>query len=180
MLRRSWYFVFLERNYPDIYSHSKPEIDKFLPELYKFEHGIPYDTKYIMQLFSEMLTSFVTNNPGRRIYDTWEIEQNKNEPFAQDFKRVPDGLIFRLVDKDSVQNNVIKDYKTYDFSFTPTDNTDYYHQTLMLSYASMLTGSASYLVSVNRLDEAKKYINLALTALPTYPQALELKRKFNL
>lgn len=180
LLRRSWYYIFLERNYPDIYNHSKPEVDRFLGELYKFEHNIPYDTKYIMKLFSDMLTSFVTNNAGRRIYTTWEIEQNKNEPFAADYIRVPDGLMFRLVNKDSLQNNYVKDYKLYDFSFTPTDIKDYYHETLMLSYAVMLTGSANYLVSLNRIDDAKKYLNLALTAVPNYPQALELKRKFNL
>ena len=99
LLRRSWYFKFLEKNYPDIYNNSKPEIERFLPELYKFEHNIPYDTKYIMKLFEEMMTSFVKNNPGRRIYSTWEIEQNKNEPFAQDYLRIPDGLLFRITAK---------------------------------------------------------------------------------
>jgi Protein O-mannosyl-transferase TMEM260-like len=180
LLRRSWYFIFLERNYPEIYNNSKPEIEKFLGELYKFEHNIPYDTKYIMKLFGDMLTSFVTKNPERKVYDTWEIEQNKNEPFATNYARLPDGLLFRLVNPDSLQNKSLHDYKIYDFTFTPTDKNDYYHQTLMLSYASMLTGSANYLVSVNRFDDAKKYLNLALTAVPNYPQALEVKRKFNL
>jgi hypothetical protein len=180
LLRRSWYFIFLERNYPEIYNNSKPEIERFLGELYKFEHNIPYDTKYIMKLFSDMLTSFVTKNPGRKIYDTWEIEQNKNEPFATNYARLPDGLLFRFVNPDSLQNVTLNEYKVYDFSFTPTNINDYYHQTLMLSYATMLTGSANYLASVNRLDDARKYIELALKAVPNYPQALDIKRKFNL
>jgi hypothetical protein len=74
LLRRSWYYTYLERNYPEIYNNSKAEIERFLSELYKFEHNIPYDTKYIMKLFSELLTSFVENNQGRRIYTTREIE----------------------------------------------------------------------------------------------------------
>ncbi len=180
LLRRSWYFTFLERNYPEIYNNSKTEIEKFQAELYKFEHNIPYDTKYIMRLFSELLTSFVADNPGRRIYTTWEIEQNKNEPFAAAFSRIPDGLLFRLVNADSLKNSPAQDYKIYDFSFTPVKEEDYYHKTLMMSYAMMLTGSAGYLVTVNRIDDAKKYLSLALTAVPNFPQALELKKKFNL
>jgi hypothetical protein len=179
LLRRSWYYIFLERNYPEVYNNSRPEIEKFLKELYKFEHSIPYDTQYIMKLFTDMLTSFVTKNPGRKIYDSWEIEQSKNEQFAVNYERIPDGLLFRIVNPDSLHNNVLSDYKVYDFTFTPTENDDYYHRTLMMSYAMMLTNSAVYLASVNRQQDAIKYINLALTAVPTYPQALEVKRKLN-
>ncbi len=180
LLRRSWYFTFLERNYPEIYNNSKPEIDRFLTELYKFEHNIPYDQKYIMQLFSDLMTSFVTKNQGRRIYTSWEIEQNKNEPFALNYSRIPDGLLFRLVNTDSLKAHPITDYTAYDFSFTPVAKNDYYHETLMLSYAMMLTNSASFLISLNRLEDAKKYIGYALLAVPSFTQALEIKRKFNL
>jgi hypothetical protein len=177
LLRRSWYYIFLERNYPEIYNNSRPEIEKFLKELYKFEHNIPYDTQYIMKLFTDMLTSFVTKNPGRKIYDSWEIEQNKNEQFAVNYPRIPNGLLFRIVNPDSLHNNVLNDYKIYDFTFTPTNNADYYHRTLMTSYAMMLTHSAIYLASINRRQDALKYIDLALTAIPDYPKALEIKRK---
>jgi hypothetical protein len=54
LLRRSWYFTFLERNYPEIYNNSRAEIERFLPELYKFEHGIPYDAKTIMGAYSNL------------------------------------------------------------------------------------------------------------------------------
>jgi hypothetical protein len=180
LLRRSWYLAFLERNYPEIYNNSRTEIEKFMVDLYKFEHNIPYDTKTIMKSFEEMMTSFVKNNPERKVYTTWEIEQNKNEPFAADYVRVPDGMMFRLVNKNSIVNNKVPDYKTYDFSFTPVSKSDYYHETLMLSYAMMLTASAEYLAANNRMDEAREYISLALTAKPNYPQAMELKKKFNL
>ncbi len=180
LLRRSWYFKFLENNYPEVYNNSKAEIERFLPELYKFEHNIPYDTKSIMKLFEEMMTSFVKNNPNRRSYITWEIENNKNEPFAQDFTRVPDGLLFRMVPKDKLKNNQVDDYKIYDFAFTPVAPKDYYYETLMRSYAMMLTGSASYLLSAGRTEDAKKYLELALIAMPNFPQAVELKKKNNL
>ena len=180
LLRRSWYFKFLEKNYPEVYNNSRAEIDRFLPELYKFEHNIPYDTKQIMRLFEDMMTSFVKNNPNRRVYSTWEIEQNKNEPYAQNFMRVPDGLLFRLVPKEQIVGGQVQDYKTYDFTFTPLVSKDYYHETLMRSYAMMLSSSAAYLVTAGRQQEAKKYIELALVAMPNFPQAIELKNKYNL
>jgi hypothetical protein len=179
LLRRSWYYKFLEKNYPEVYNNSKAEIDRFMPELYKFEHNIPYDPKTIMKAFEDLMTSFVKNNPNRRIYSTWEIEQNKNESYAQNFMRVPDGMLFRLVPKEQVSNGQVTDYKIYDFLFTPIAPKDYYHETLMKSYSIMLTASASYLVSTGREQDAKKYLELALLATPNYPQAIELKKKLN-
>ena len=180
LLRRSWYFKFLEQNYPEVYNNSKPEIDKFLPELYKFEHNIPYDQSYIMKTFEDMLTSFVTKNPDRKIYDTWEIEQNKNEYFARDYSRIPDGLLFRLVKFKDPNDKKLDDYQIYNFNFTPATSHDYYHDLLMNSYSIMLTLSAEYLASHNRIDDAKKYLNLALTANPVNSRAVELKRKLQL
>lgn len=178
LLRRSWYFKFLQNRYPEVMNNSKPEIDKFLVELYKFEHNIPYDQPNIMKLFEEMLTSFVTKNPERKVYTTWEIEQNKNEAFARDYIRIPDGLLYRLVKNDNPNSYKVNDYKLYDFSFTPTNIKDYYHETIMGTYASMLTASAGFLVSTyNRTEDAKKYIDLALYAIPNFPKAMELKRK---
>ncbi|MCX7877481.1 MAG: DUF2723 domain-containing protein [Ignavibacteria bacterium] len=180
LLRRSWYFMYLEKHYPEIYNNSRKEIEAFLAELYKFEHGIPYSTPYIIQLFEDLLTSFVKNNPERKFYVSWEIEQNKNEPFARDYTRIPDGLLFRLVHKDSLVNGFVDDYKIYDFGFTPVTKKDYYHETLMKNYSMMLTASANYLASNGRTDDARFYINLALKALPEYAPAHDIKKKYGL
>jgi len=146
-------------------------------ELYKFENDLPYNTVTIMKAFENMLSSFVRNNPGRRVYTSWEIEQNKSESFAAEYARIPDGLLFRLVHMDSLDNI---DYKTYDFEFTPVTKNDYYHETLMNTYTMMLTASAKYLLSRNRTVEAGKYLELALLASPGDKTAVELKSKYGL
>jgi hypothetical protein len=69
--------------------------------------------------------------------------------------------------------------RVYDFSFTPVSIKDYYHETIMNTYAQMLTNSAYYLFTQNRIEDARKYVELALSAKPGYPQALELKRKIS-
>ncbi len=180
LLRRSWYFTFLERNYPEIYNNSRPEIEKFLVLLDRFEHNLPYDVNSINKYYADMLTSIVTNNPGRKIYETWEIPQNRNEPFATGYLRVPDGLLLRLMKPEEVKDNYIPDYKTYDFQFTPTTQDDYYHKTIMGSYSMMLTRSANILIAAGRTEEAKKYLDLALLAEPNYQLAIDAKKKNNL
>jgi hypothetical protein len=177
LLRRSWYFKYLEKHYPDVYNNSRKEIESFMNELYKFENDLPYNTVTIMKAFENMLSSFVRNNPGRRVYTSWEIEQNKSESFAAEYARIPDGLLFRLVHMDSLDNI---DYKTYDFEFTPVTKNDYYHETLMNTYTMMLTASSKYLLSRNRTVEAGKYLELALLASPGDKTAVELKSKYGL
>lgn len=176
LLRRSWYFTYLQRHYPEIYENSKHEIERFMAELYKFEHGIPYDTKIIMKAFADVLTSFVERNPGRNIYTTWEIEQNKDEAFAPNYQRIPDGLLNRLVKNDDFKR-MKGDIKTYDFVFTPTQEKDYYHETIMQTYAMTLSNSANFLWQLGRTADARKYAELALTAKPGTPQILDLLNK---
>lgn len=180
LLRRSWYLLFIQRNYPEVYNNCKDDIERFLVELDKFEHNIPYDQKVIQKAFEDMMTSFVKNNPTRKVYTTWDIEQNQNEAFARDYQRIPDGMMFRLVSKVGLTNSILPDYKTYDFNFTPVTKTDYYHETLMLSYAIMLTASAEYLAAFNKPEDAKKYLALALIAKPDFAKALEVKKKYSL
>ncbi len=175
LLRRSWYFIYLERHYPEVYNNARKEIEIFLAELNKFEFGIPYDQKTIMKAFQDMLTSFVVNNPNRKSYMSWEITQNTQEVFAPDYAKIPDGILIRLVDSKKIQNNIPEDYKLHDFNFTVTKKKNYYHETLMLTYSRMLFESASYLNTINRKEDAKKYLALSLKANPDFPQAKQLK-----
>jgi transmembrane protein TMEM260 (protein O-mannosyltransferase) len=175
LLRRSWYYVYLQRHYPEVYENSKPEIERFLAELYKFEHNIPYDQKTIMKAFNDLLTGLVEKNPSRKVYTTWEIEQNKDEVFAQNYERIPDGILLQLFKKESTGKK--SELKTYDFNFTKLNKEDYYHETIMNTYAFMLASSANHFYSQNRIEDARKYVELSLKAKPDLPQALELKKK---
>jgi hypothetical protein len=180
LLRRSWYYKYIEHNYPEIYNNSRKEIERFLAELYKFEHGIPYDQQTITQAYSDLLTSFVTRNTKRSFYCTWEIEQNRNEPFAMNYVRIPTGLLFQLINKEAVEQKTERVfYKLHDFQFTPIEARDYYYNTLMYAYGGMLTNSAKYLASIGKFKEANYYLDKALTAMPNYKDALELRKLIN-
>jgi len=178
LLRRSWYFVYIKRHYPEIYNNSKAEIERFLAELDKFEHGTPYDQPTIVKAFEDMITSFVTNNPARKVYTTWEIEQNKQEYFAKEYMRIPDGLLFRLIKANLYNTQALTDYKIHEYKFSPVLKNDYYHETIRLTYAMMFTSTAHFLIANGKQEEAKGYVKLALDAKPNYPQAMEIKQKY--
>jgi Protein O-mannosyl-transferase TMEM260-like len=93
LLRRSWYFLQLERRYPWLIQHSKAKVDAYLKELYQFEHELPYNPAAIQSKYVEMIQSFVANSINSRpVYVTPEIEPE----FTTGFARVPEGLAFRL------------------------------------------------------------------------------------
>jgi len=93
LLRRSWYFLQLEHRYPWLIQQSKPEVDAFNQELYKFEHDLPYNPAVIQSRYVEMIRSFASKSMvSRPVYVTPEIEPE----FTTGFQRVPEGLAFRL------------------------------------------------------------------------------------
>jgi hypothetical protein len=83
LLRRSWYYTYIQRHYPEIYNNSKAEIDRFLPDLDKFEHDLPYDQASIMKSFEELQTSFVVNNPNRRYIQHGKSNKTKTSPLPK-------------------------------------------------------------------------------------------------
>jgi hypothetical protein len=70
LLRRSWYYAYLERQFPDTIARAHPQVDAFLQELTAWEHdpGLyarsPDLTRRISSRFQEMLRAFVDTHPG--------------------------------------------------------------------------------------------------------------------
>lgn len=59
LLRRSWYFPFLRKRNPGLYSSCKPAIDAFLQELAKYEEGKTYDGNLITEKYVAMLNGLL-------------------------------------------------------------------------------------------------------------------------
>ncbi len=92
LLRRSWYFVQLEKMYPEVARRSRHEIQSFLIELDKFEQGVPYDVAMIEGRYTQLLKSFMERNADRPVFVTPEIE----EQYTAGTIRIPEGLVLRL------------------------------------------------------------------------------------
>ncbi len=98
LLRRSWYFHVLEQRYPWLIEDSRREVEAFLKELYKFEHDLPYAYEVIEGRYAAMIRSFIERSMvSRPVYVTAEMEPQ----YTAGFRRVTEGLAFRLVRADS-------------------------------------------------------------------------------
>ena len=149
LLRRSWYYLQMEKNHPLLYEKSKNEIAAFLQELYKFEHELPYDPAVIEARYNRMIDSFVDHNiDSVPVYVTGEIEPH----LASHYRRVPEGLAFRLY-ADSIYHPL----EFPSFMYRPYRKKDMYTQQLQAIYGRMLMFRASYEQSHGRPDLASGY-----------------------
>ncbi len=137
LLRRSWYLEQIRIDHPDIYEASRPEIEVFLAELWKFEHDVPYDPAAIEAAYNGMINSFIDRSwPRRPVYLTIEIEQQ----FAPGYIRVPEGLAFRLYRTPPPPGK--KAFE--DFTIRPFDHPGRLVDGIKGMYAAMLINRARY------------------------------------
>jgi tetratricopeptide (TPR) repeat protein len=111
LLRRSWYFAYLRREYPDLMQQTRDEVDAFLEDLTQWEQD-PERYQRVRALneridtrFRDMIIAFVREHLRTGpVYITQDIALNRS---AQDFRLtqalaaayqlVPQGLVFELV-----------------------------------------------------------------------------------
>lgn len=97
LLRRSWYFQSLQQEYPWLVERSRAEVDAYLRFLDQFEHGTLKDVAGIQSAFVAMLNSFVTRNPERRAFLTFDDRMdNDAKSMLPGMLRVPRGLLYEL------------------------------------------------------------------------------------
>jgi hypothetical protein len=110
LLRRSWYFDYLQRSYPDLIERSRDKVDAYVAELRKWEQDPDLYaqntvlTQRIENAFQQMLRSFVNRElEVAPVYVTADLilakeSQNINfiEWLTHNFQAVPHGLVFQL------------------------------------------------------------------------------------
>jgi hypothetical protein len=104
LLRRSWYFGYLERRYPTLIDGARESVDLYLADLTAWEHNPalyaqPELNRRIEERYQGLLSSLVRvaleSGPA---YTTQEIalEGNTAQLLAREYSLVPTGLILRL------------------------------------------------------------------------------------
>jgi hypothetical protein len=166
LLRRSWYFVELERRYPLLISGSRKEVDAFLSELHKFEHELPYDAGTIQSRYVEMIQSFITRSIGiRPVYVTTEIEPE----FTAGLQRVPEGLAFRVYN-DTLGHTM----RSVPMTFRSFERQGRLEDALVNMYASASTTQGVYWLQSGNVDSAKSALREAMKFNPSAPDARNL------
>ena len=183
LLRKSWYIKYLQQHYPEMYSRSAAEFTVYYNELLRFEQNSDrytapkteadkQDVLKIQKAFADVLTSIVVRNPERNFYVTYEIEQEKQERFANDYTRIPEGLLFRYTKEKSYDNFVMPDYK-----FEITADPQYHTSFIMNAYYNAYINRANYLMNYSKFDEAEALLNIASNIVPKAPEVGQLRNK---
>ncbi|MBI5470829.1 MAG: DUF2723 domain-containing protein [Ignavibacteriae bacterium] len=166
LLRRSWYFKQLEHQHPWLVEKSRPEIEEFLKELYKFEHELPYDSRVIEGRYIEMIRSFIMNNINSRpVYVTTEIEQE----FTAGMQRVPEGLALRVYN-DSLRHEM----RNVPFAFRPFERHGRLEDALVNMYATACNAQGVYWAQIGNIDSARTAFRVALQYNPNSIDAKSL------
>lgn len=110
LLRRSWYFDYLRRAYPDLIERSRDKVDAFVAELKQWERNPEAYAnnaslaQRIDSKFQAMLQSFITSRDERApVYVTSDVMFNTEgqdteltQWLGSNYQLVPHGLVFRL------------------------------------------------------------------------------------
>jgi hypothetical protein len=109
--RRSWYLDELEHNHPEFMAKVRPEVERFRPQLYKFEHGLDYVSAEIDGAYTGMIDAMINKNiDSRPVHITGEIDPG----MSARYQRVPYYLTMRLM-RDSAY--IPMEFPKYQFHF---------------------------------------------------------------
>lgn len=167
LLRRSWYFIQLERTHPWLFEKTRLSIDLFLSELYKFEHGQPYNGAVIEARFNAMVNAMIDSAMQTvPVYVGAEIEQQ----YAGAYDRVPDGLLLRLRPRGTTT-----DLQDFNPPLKYTQFQSRLTRGLRTQYAKVLTLRAIWLLKAGESTEtAKTSLQQALEFDSSYIPAIRL------
>ena len=186
LLRRSWYFDYLGRAYPNLVERSRDKIDTFVKVLKEWERDpavFARDqslTQRINAAFFDMLRSMVMNeNSVGPVYITRDLlftETNNGELgkwIRQRYQLVPEGLVFNLAADQTFHNLPDLHFRTRGLA----DGTvrfaedDVVNLKILPAYTSMLTNRGRYLALFNQHERAIVAFKEALALDPNLAAA---------
>ncbi len=156
LLRRSWYFKYLAQAYPWLVERSATEIAQYREYLDQFEHNRLRDAGEIQRRYVAMLASFVTRNPERPAYTTFEADAGADaKQLLPGVARVPVGLLFQMRSDTLVPE--------FDYSGlrirVPPRQPDMRTRASLERYRFFLTRRAQMLAARGRGVEVKKLVD---------------------
>ena len=170
LLRRSWYFDYLRRVYPDLIERSRDKVDAYVADLEQWENDpAAYRksaalTQEITTAFQEMLQSIVTKELAvAPVYITAEVIlfANTSDPdltrwLNQNFQAVPRGLVFQLI-RDGVFHDPgeprLQTRGLIDGTIRFADD-DVVKVKVLLAYKAMMQSRGQYLAHFNQQERA--------------------------
>ncbi len=182
LLRRSWYFDYLKRTYPDLVGRSRRKIETFVQNLKEWERDpalfarSPELTRRISAAFLEMIQSIVANEsrvaPVYMTNDLLTTDSMNGELtkwLAQNYQLVPEGLVFNLVSDRGFHDLPDLHLQTRGLADGTVrfDRDDVVNVKVLPAYTRMLSNRGRYLAMFNQHDRAAAAYREALALDPT-------------
>lgn len=179
LLRRSWYYNQLGRNYPEIAAKLRPYSDPFLKALEPFEKSEKFDPALLESLYRTMMTHLVQDNIGSRAFyiapELVENEMARGEfSLPKGYFLVPDLFMFKVV-KDS---SYVPAHKA-DFTIRLPKHRDRYITFIENTAGAMLVRRAMYEMKFDKTERAKMYLDKVKKEFPDYQIPYSLEQAFN-
>jgi tetratricopeptide (TPR) repeat protein len=186
-LRRSWYYDYLSRTYPQTIEAARDKVDAFLEDLRHWEKDPDAYSRdrslneRINTRFYDMIRAFVTNHiQSAPVYTTQEIATNiegQDSELTKDltgsYEFVPEGLIFHLMSKGEYHDLAEPHLITRglrDGSLKFADD-DVVTLKVLPVYLRMFTNRGRYLAFYGRHEQAIEAYRQALALDPDSKQA---------
>lgn len=166
LLRRSWYYDQLERNYPGLLSGLRNDINLFLDALKPFERKENYNASLLENLYRRIMMNLVaTNFDKHEIYIAPELFDNEMQrgefSLPEGYKLVPHLFLFKVVNTDDYVEAPLPEFKL-NFS----ERKDKYQTSLSSFVGLMLVRRAYYEVQYNKPERAKIYLKKVAEEFP--------------
>jgi hypothetical protein len=178
LLRRSWYFQYLTKQYPWLIENSTKEINHFLEFLDQFEHGRLKDNLGIQNSFINMINSFIDHNPERRVFLTFNERTDFDaKSIKPEFNRIPYGLLYEL---SPPPDTIIEDIDYSQFVVRrPNLILDERAKMVLQRYEIFGLERALFLQKLNRTASARKTLDWVLKINPNSTTAKNWARLLN-
>jgi len=188
LLRRSWYFDYLRRTYPDLIERSREKIEMFVEDLKAWERdpaafkSNALLTQKISTAFLEMIQSIVTNESGvRPVYITRDLllpDTTNGEVtrwLSQNYQLVPQGLLFNLAKDSGFHDSPDVRLETRGLADGTVrfEQDDVVNLKILSAYTSMLINRGRYLAAFNQHERAIIAFQEALALDPNLAAARE-------
>lgn len=180
LLRRSWYYNQLERNYPFLFKNMKESILLFQNALRPFELGGNYNGEILERTYKKVMSDIVENNAGERSFyigpELFDNEmQKKSFELPQGYMLAPHLFYFKVVRSDEYM-----EAPDPDFSIRINRKSNYYTSSIAEFICSMLVRRALYEKAYNKPERSKLYIDKIKKDFPDYHISPEVIRTLQL
>lgn len=168
LLRRSWYYNQLERNYPDVTKGVYEVKNQFLEAVQPFERDEKYNSETLEILYRQIMTKLVaTNYPQKNYYIGPELVLNelaKGEfSLPKGLKIVPHLFFFKIADTDDYQPA-----GDFYYTFRKSSIINKYTSFIRDAVPNMLLRRIYYELQHEKYDRALHYIKAIKTNFPEY------------